>query len=139
MFKFVRSLYYWSLSPKYESCRLYVYCTIYVSLLQQNILYCSIFKKTNGNMHSVFIIKCNKGHDPLKEIIENLIKDLKIIREIMFISVQWSLNCWRELKYSNNFNNFFHIHHEQLTPPLPKKKITIKFLLSLMGFLLYNC
>lgn len=42
-------------------------------------------------MHSVFIIKCNKGHDPLKEINENLIKDLKIIREIMFISVQWSL------------------------------------------------
>lgn len=51
------------------------------------------FKKTNGNLNFVSIVNCKKDHDSLKEINENLIKDLKFIREIMFISIQWILNC----------------------------------------------
>lgn len=56
---------------------------------------CKVFSilKTNGNLNFVYIVNCKKDHDSLKEINENLIKDLKFIREIMFISVQLILNC----------------------------------------------
>lgn len=41
---------------------------------------CKVFSilKTNGNLNFVFIVNCKKDHDSLKEINENLIKDLKI-------------------------------------------------------------
>lgn len=89
--------------------------------------------KTNGNLNFVFIVNCKKDHDSLKEINENLIKDLKIHQgnNVHLGTVDLKLSNIQIISITS-----FHIHHKQLFNYHPIITI-IQFLLSLMDFLLY--